>query len=267
MPRTLPTYFISHGGGPWPWVPQMRTRFATLETSLRQMVADHGEKPRAILMISGHWEENNVAVMGAAKPTMLYDYSGFPPDTYSITYDAPGAPDLAARTCDLLASAGIAAYVDPERGFDHGTFSVMEVMYPAADVPLFQVSMLTSYDPAAHLAIGRALAPLRDEGVMIIGSGLSFHNLPLMFNADAGRVPSAQFDDWLHDAMMADPVTRSQAVIDWESAPAARICHTNEDHLEPLFVALGAAEHDAATRIYHDVSEANGITVSNYRFG
>lgn len=265
MPRSLPTYFISHGGGPWPWIPDMRKMLATLETSLIEMVKDHGEKPKAILMISGHWEEQEVAVMGSANPPMIYDYRGFPPETYEITYAAPGAPDVAARTLDLLKQAGIGAYIDPNRGFDHGTFSVMEVMYPAADVPLFQISLLNSYDPADHIAIGRALAPLRQEGVMIVGSGLSFHNLRLM--RGGGEEPSAQFDAWLYDAMMRAPDDRRQAILDWESAPAARICHAEEDHLVPLFVALGAAEGEPATRIFHDVSAAMGITVSNYRFG
>ena len=128
MTRTLPTYFISHGGGPWPWIPDMRAMFASLEASLKQMVADHGETPKAILMISGHWEEQDVAIMSSLKPPMVYDYSGFPPETYSITYDAPGAPDVAARISDLLTEAGIKSKLDPNRGFDHGTFSVMEVM-------------------------------------------------------------------------------------------------------------------------------------------
>jgi len=265
MTNTLPTYFISHGGGPWPWVPEMRAFFAPLERSLKQMVADHGTRPRAILMISGHWEETDVGIMGAARPPMLYDYSGFPPHTYQITYDAPGAPDVAARALGLLQKAGIAAHIDPDRGFDHGLYAPMEVMYPQANMPIFQVSMLTSYDPAAHFAIGRALRPLRDEGIMIVGSGLSFHNLRLP--RGAGKVPSAEFDAWLFDAMMADPEARRQAMLDWETAPAARICHAQEDHLVPIFVALGAAEDEPARRIYHHTSEMTGITVSNYKFG
>lgn len=265
MSKILPTYFISHGGGPWPWVPQMREYFATLEASLKQMVIDHGEKPKAILMISGHWQENIASVMASAKPPMLYDYYGFPEETYSITYNAPGAPELAKRTRDLLNAAGIEAQLDTQRGFDHGTFAPMEVMYPAADVPLFQVSMLNSYDPAAHLAIGRALAPLREEGVMIIGSGLSMHNLRL--RAGQGRLPSAEFDSWLYETMMSEPTVRTQRIIEWEKAPSARICHEHEDHLVPLFVALGASENDTATRIYHNVSSFTGNTVSNYRFG
>lgn len=265
MSRTLPTYFISHGGGPWPWVPQMRELFAPLEVSLKQLVADHDEKPKAILMISGHWEEDNVTVMGSPRPSMLYDYFGFPPETYRITYDAPGAPEVAARTRDLLLQAGIKSHIDTQRGFDHGVFSVMEVMYPAADVPLFQVSMLKSYDPVDHIAIGRALAPLRNEGVMIVGSGLSFHNLRLP--RGAAKAPSAAFDAWLYDAMMATPDVRRQAMIDWEAAPSARICHEEEDHLVPLFVALGAAENEPATRIYHQINRLMGNTESNYRFG
>ena len=265
MGNRLPTYFISHGGGPWPWIPDMRQMFATLEASLKEMVASWDEKPKAILMVSGHWEAETVAVMGAERPGMLYDYSNFPPHTYEIVYGAPGAPDVATRTRDLLKSAGIDAQINMERGFDHGVFAPMEVMAPEADIPLFQVSLLKSYDPESHLAIGRALAPLRDEGVMIIGSGLSFHNLRMF--GPVGAEPSAAFDAWLYDAMRLDPETRADAVRNWESAPAARISHKEEDHLVPLFVALGAAEQEPATRIFHDVGERTGITVSNYRFG
>ncbi|WP_242654385.1 DODA-type extradiol aromatic ring-opening family dioxygenase [Yoonia rosea] len=203
--------------------------------------------------------------MGAAKPPMIYDYSGFPPHTYEITYDAPGAPDVAARTLALLQKAGITARIDPDRGFDHGLYAPMEVMYPAADMPIFQVSMLKSYDPADHFAIGRALRPLRDEGIMIVGSGLSFHNLRLP--RGVGKDPSAEFDAWLFNAMMAAPDVRHKAMLKWESAPAARICHAEEDHLVPIFVALGAAEDEPAERIYHHTSEMTGITVSNYKFG
>lgn len=265
MSNTLPTYFISHGGGPWPWVPPMREFFAPLEASLKQMVADVGAKPKAILMISGHWEEENVAIMGAAKPPMIYDYSGFPAHTYEIQYNAPGAPGIAARTLDLLQSAGINAHIDPARGYDHGLYAPMEIMYPDADMPIFQVSMLKSYDPADHIAIGRALKPLRDEGILIVGSGLSFHNLRLP--RGVGKVPSAEFDAWLYEAMNAAPDARRAAILNWENAPAARICHEEEDHLVPLFVALGAAENEAAERIYHHTSEMTGITVSNYKFG
>ncbi|MDZ7905371.1 MAG: class III extradiol ring-cleavage dioxygenase [Cypionkella sp.] len=265
MSGKLPTYFISHGGGPWPWIPNMRAMFVNLEASLKAMVAEWAEKPRAILMISGHWEGEEAAVMAHPNPPMVYDYHGFPPETYQIQYPAPGAPDLAARALALLKGAGIGAHLDTTQGFDHGTFAPLAVMYPNADVPVFQISLLKSYDPAAHLAMGRALAPLREEGVVIIGSGLSFHNLRMF--GPAAKAPSEAFDAWLGDAMAAPPTQRSQLMLDWESAPMARICHAEEDHLVPLFVALGAAEDAKATRIYHDKDLLGGVTASSYRFG
>ena len=261
----FPTYFISHGGGPWPWVPQMRAMFVNLEASLKAMVADLPAAPRAILMISGHWEAAEAAVMAHPAPPMVYDYTGFPPETYHVQYPAKGAPELAQRSLDLLRGSGIAAHLNHTQGYDHGTFAPMAVMYPNADIPLFQISLLKSYDPAAHLAMGRALAPLRDEGVMIIGSGLSFHNLRMF--GPAAKQPSEAFDAWLGDALMQAPLARTAAMLDWESAPYARVCHREEDHLVPLFVALGAAEGEPATRIYHDVDLFGGVSASSYRFG
>lgn len=265
MPVTMPCYYISHGGGPWPWVPEMRAGFANLEASLVDMVAAFPERPRAILMVSGHWESEAVRIMAAPRPGMVYDYGGFPPHTYQIVYPAPGAPDVAARTAQLLAQAGIAAVLDESQGFDHGTFAPMAVMYPEADIPLFQLSILRSYDPVQHFNIGRALAPLRDEGVAIIGSGLSFHNLRL-FGPEA-KVPSEAFDAWLDRALSLPRAAREDALTGWEQAPYARVCHPREDHLVPLFVALGAAGGDAAQRIYHDVGLMGGVTASSYRFG
>lgn len=264
MNGRLPTYFISHGGGPWPWLPQMRAMFVNLEASLKAMVADLDAPPRAILMISGHWEAEDAAVMASPRPPMVYDYHGFPPETYQIVYPAPGAPDVAARALELLQGAGIAAHLDMKQGFDHGTFAPMAVMYPNAEIPLFQISLLKSYDPAAHLAMGRALAPLRDEGVLIIGSGLSYHNLRMF--GPAAKEPSEAFDAWLGEALAQPAAQRTQAMLDWEQAPYARICHREEDHLVPLFVALGAAEDAKATRIYHDKGLFGGVTASSYRF-
>ena len=122
MPR-LPTYFISHGGGPWPWLPNMRQMLATLETALARMPAEIGTTPAAICMVSGHWEQPDFAVMSSANPPMLYDYGGFPPETYKIVYPAPGAPELARRASDLIAAAGLPSHLDPKQGFDHGTFA------------------------------------------------------------------------------------------------------------------------------------------------
>ncbi len=264
MPK-LPTYFISHGGGPWPWLPNMRQMLATLETSLARMPEEIGTTPKAILMISGHWEEDDFAVMSAAHPGMLYDYGGFPPETYKIVYPAPGAPDLAQRTADLIKSAGLPTHLDPKRGFDHGTFAPAYVMYPNAEIPIFQVSLQHSYDPAAHFALGRALAPLRDEGVLIVGSGLSYHNLRLF--GPGAKPPSAAFDAWLSTTMALPGDQRTKALLDWDKAPSARICHPQEDHLVPLFAALGAAENEPATMVYHDKNVFGGVTASSYRIG
>lgn len=261
----LPTYFISHGGGPWPWLPQMRHMLRNLQSSLARMPQEIGEKPKAILMVSGHWEDDSFAVMSAARPGMVYDYGGFPPETYKIVYPAAGAPELARRTADLIAAAGLPTRLDDRQGFDHGTFVPAYVMYPAADVPVYQVSLRHSYDPAEHFALGRALAPLRDEGVLIVGSGLSYHNLRLF--GPGAKVPSDAFDRWLDDALMQPKAERTAALLDWESAPYARTCHAQEDHLVPLFAALGAAEGETATRTYHDTDLFGGVTASSWRFG
>ncbi|VTU17788.1 LigB family dioxygenase [Variovorax sp. SRS16] len=264
---TLPTYFISHGGGPWPWMKkEMGTAYDRLAAALADMPRQIGRTPAAILMISAHWEEAAFTVMGNPHPPMVYDYGGFPEHTYHVHYDAPGAPELARRVQALVEAAGLPAGVDAERGFDHGTFSPMAAMYPKADVPLIQLSLLRGLDPAQHLALGRALAPLRDENVLIVGSGLSYHNLR-NFGPQARDVSKA-FDDWLDDAVVgAAPPQRVERLLDWASAPAARMAHPREEHLIPLMVAVGAAEGEAGVRVYHEEAFMGGIAVSSFRFG
>ena len=262
----LPTYFLSHGGGPWPWLEGgFRRHFDKLEASLRDVVRDVGPKPRAVLVISGHWEADRPTVQSGERPGMVYDYSGFPPHTYSIKYGAPGSPGVAGRVKALLEAAGIPAALDADRGYDHGTFAPLAAMYPEADVPVVQLSLKHGYDPREHLAIGRALKPLRDEGVLIVGSGLSYHNLRML--GPAGREPSHQFDSWLDETLKARSDERTRRLEDWERAPAARIAHPEEDHLVPLMVAVGAAEDEPATRVYHEDDFMGGIAASSYKFG
>jgi aromatic ring-opening dioxygenase catalytic subunit (LigB family) len=263
----MPTYFISHGGGPWPWLDgSFREAFETLKISLEALPNELPEKPKAILMVSGHWEEKNFAIMSSPKPAMVYDYSGFPAHTYQIKYPAPGSPEVAARVQELLNQAGIESRLDPTRGFDHGTFAPLAVAYPDADVPVVQLSVRRDYDPAAHFELGRALAPLRDEGVLIIGSGLSYHNMR-MFDARAVK-PSHEFDEWLSDTLIdSTPSDRSKRLLDWEKAPSARLAHPQEDHLIPLMVAVGAAGDDPASLCYHEEQFMGGIAVSSFRFG
>ena len=263
----LPTYFISHGGGPWPWLKdEMPFDMSPLEESLRRIPRELAVAPTAILVISAHWEEREFTVQNNSNPPMLYDYGGFPEFTYHITYPAPGSPAVAARVAELLGDAGIAVRQDPDRGFDHGVFAPLYVAYPDADVPIVQLSIKAGYDPEQHLALGRALAPLRDENVLIIGSGLTYHDLRNL--GPSGAHTSRDFDDWLALTLTeSSPVARTQALRDWDRAPSARAAHPMEDHLIPLMVAVGSAEDEAGVRIYYQNDFAGFITSSSYRFG
>ncbi len=263
-----PTYFLSHGGGPWPWLKHLRPgMYDQLEASLVDVRRELGETPRAILMISGHWEAHRFLVSSAARPPMVYDYGGFPEHTYRIRYDAPGSPALADQVRVMLERGGMATGLDPQRGFDHGTFSLMHTMYPEANMPLVQLALRSDFDPAAHMRVGELIAPLRDEGVVIVGSGFSFHDTMAM-RSGTGAAPSEMFDRWLNDTLVvASPDERRERVIHWEQAPAARAAHPREDHLLPLMVAVGAAGDDVGTRVYHQSNFMGAITASSYRFG
>ena len=266
MTAALPTFFVSHGGGPWPFMKdQYGSTYDKLEASLVDMRRQIGGRPKAVLVISGHWEASQPTVSSSARPPMLYDYGGFPPHTYQIQYAAPGEPALAQRVADLLQAAGQPAALDAQRGFDHGTFSMLYPVYPEADVPVVQLSLLQHLDPATHLAIGRALAPLRKEGVLIVGSGLSYHNLRQF--GPGGKLASKEFDAWLQLTLALPPAQRSTALLHWDEAPYARLAHPREEHLLPLMVVLGAAEQEAATCVYHEDDFFGNLTVSSFRFG
>ena len=161
------------------------------------------ERPRALLVVSAHWEEEVPTLMTAERPGMLYDYYGFPPDAYTITWPAPGDPGLAARVGELLEAAGFPSAADPDRGFDHGTFIPLKVAYPDADIPAVQLSLQAGLDPEQHLNLGRALAPLRDEGVFIIGSDMSYHNMR-GFRDPRAVGPAEEFDAWLSETASLD---------------------------------------------------------------
>lgn len=265
--KRLPTYFISHGGGPWPWMAdQLAGAYGALAASLQAMPGQLGVTPKAVLVISGHWEEPEFTVMASPQPPMVYDYYGFPPHTYQIHYPAPGAPELAEQVRELIQGAGFAARLDTQRGFDHGTFTPLAVIYPNADVPVLELSMRVGYDPQEHMALGRALAPLRDEGVLILGSGLSYHNLRQF--GPAARAPSAAFDQWLQQTLVASsPQARIQGLLDWSAAPGARAAHPREDHLLPLMVVVGAAADEPGRCVYHQDDFFGGINVSSFMFG
>lgn len=265
-PPRLPVVFLPHGGGPWPFVDlgMTKTDIADLTGYLRSLRALPQTPPKALLVISAHWEEPVPTVMTAEQPPLYFDYYGFPPESYKLTWPAPGQPPLAARVRELLGGAGFATAADAQRGFDHGTFVPLKLTYPEAEVPTVQLSLKRGLDPAEHLAIGRALAPLRDEGVFILGSGMTFHNLRAFRDPQAGPI-SEQFDAWLRETMALEPAAREQRLISWAQAPAARLAHPREEHLIPLFVVAGAAGNDPATIPYNGT--VWGVRLSAYHFG
>lgn len=265
---TLPTYFISHGGGPWPWLKKEMPYYDILEKSLKDIVQELKVKPKAILMISGHWETENFTVMASPNPPMLYDYGGFPEHTYHVKYPAPGSPELAKKVKDILDANGFPCSLDTQRGFDHGTFTPLVVMYPNADIPVVQLSMRSDYDPKTHFEVGRLLSSLRKEGVLIIGSGLTYHNLRNFGRSDSAQLASSQFDKWLtHVLVDLSPSERHQELLNWSKAPAAREAHPQEDHFIPLLVAAAAAENEKTEVVYHEKTFFGKLTVSSFRFG
>ncbi|MGE0312837.1 MAG: class III extradiol ring-cleavage dioxygenase [Lautropia sp.] len=260
-----PTFFLSHGGGPWPWIDGMREQYAQTSRAFAGIPPSLPARPRAVLMMSGHWEAADFTVVTSPSPPMVYDYFGFPEHTYRIRYPAAGDPALASRVRSMLAQAGFACVEDPERGFDHGAFVPLQLMYPKADVPVVMLSMRADYDPRAHLDAGRVLAPLRDDGVLIVGSGLSYHDMRGFGRPESTAVASG-FERWLGDTVAEpDPVRRSELLQRWADAPFARRAHPREDHLVPLMFAAGAARADAGTRLVVDT--VMEVAMASYRFG
>ena len=268
----MPTLFIPHGGGPcffMDWDPPHT--WDRMATFLRGLQASLPEKPKAVLVISGHWEEAQVTVQTGAKPPLLFDYYGFPAHTYQLIFPAPGSPDLANRVTKLLGLAGFSVRGDAARGYDHGVFIPLKLVFPEADVPVVQLSLRADYDPAAHLAMGAALEPLRDEGVLILGSGMSYHNMGVLMKRMRGGTQDVEsesqvFDDWLTGAVTdPDPAARNAALVDWTRAPAARDAHPREEHFLPLHVVAGAAGADIGVKVLGDV--VMGAVESAFRFG
>lgn len=251
---TTDVLYISHGGGPMPLLGD--PDHSELVTALTELSA-RLRRPSAILVISAHWEESLPTITAGARPPLIYDYYGFPPESYAITYPCPGDPALAERIRQALEQSGIPARLDPQRGFDHGLFVPLKIMYPEADIPCVQLSLVDSLDAATHIAIGQALRGLEQENLLVIGSGFSFHNMRAFFAPATPEIDAANraFEDWLEDTCAStalDENERTRRLVQWEQAPHARFCHPREEHLLPLQVCYGLAgrpceSHLAAT--------------------
>jgi aromatic ring-opening dioxygenase catalytic subunit (LigB family) len=262
----LPVVFVPHGGGPWPFVNAgigSDAERAALRKYLEGVRELPKSPPRALLVISAHWEEVHPTVTTGANPPLLFDYYGFPPESYQLSWAAPGEPALAARVRELLGAAGIETASNAERGFDHGTFVPLKLTYPDAEIPTVQLSLKAGLDPSEHLALGRALAPLRDEGVFIIGSGMSYHNMRGF--GPQGRPASMAFDAWLRETVAATPAERDARLSNWGAAPAARNVHPREEHLLPLMVIAGAAGSDQGRVGFRGTFF--GVEISAHEFG
>ena len=265
MSNNATILFFPHGGGPLPLLNE--PGHAAMNRFLRAFPETIAQ-PDAIIVISAHWEESVIAITAAPSPPLLFDYHGFPAETYEYQYPAPGNPELAGRVQSLLKQAGVDASLDQQRGFDHGMFVPLMLMYPEADIPCIQISLAASLDAAEHVRIGKALAGLKTENLLFLGSGFSFHNMhEFMIKSDDSTDPCNQeFETWLAQTC-ADPgldeTEREQRLVNWETAPHARYCHPREEHLLPLQVCYGIGQ-SAATKVFQE--KVAGFTVSAYQW-
>lgn len=250
MARFPKALFLSHGGGP---LPLLGDPGHDEMVSCLQEITTRFPKPDAIALVSAHWEESAPTVTSGKSPPLIYDYYGFPEESYDIQYPCTGSPALAEEVRGRLEGAGINCRADDQRGFDHGLFVPLKIMYPNADIPCIQLSLTSSLDPALHVNTGKALKSLGQQNVLLVGSGFSFHNLRAFFAKDATEAQqlNQSFEDWLLDTCCnADysETDREQRLVNWADAPGARYCHPREEHLLPLHVCYGAAQSPCDNR-------------------
>jgi aromatic ring-opening dioxygenase catalytic subunit (LigB family) len=244
----MPALYIPHGGGPSFFMHgERKQRYQDTEDFLSGVRGLLPATPKAILIVTAHWETDIPSFTGGAHPELIYDYYGFPPETYQLQYPAYGEPALAAQAANLLRMAGFLANVEPNYGWDHGVFIPLKVMFPKADIPVVAMSLHTSLDAKLHCKLGQAINSLRDEGVLIVGSGMSFHNLRY-FNE--GGPASQAFHQWLDHALAGDWSERTDRLSKWEMAPGGRASHPREEHLIPLMVASGAGGNSPARKLW-----------------
>jgi 4,5-DOPA dioxygenase extradiol len=250
----FPAVFVNHGGGPLP----LLGRQPELVQNMKDIVEKHlpPEPPKAIVVLSAHWESNPIKITAGERPAMDYDYYNFPPETYKYSYPAPGSPDLAEKIQILLGEQGLKSELDKERGFDHGVFIPLMIMYPDANIPVVCVSLHDSLSAEINMNIGKALQSLRDEDVLILGSGYAFHNMKALFNPSEQSVQaSIDFNLWLKDTILSgDSVDLLQKLKEWDKAPGARISHPREEHLLPLLMVAAAGGNASIPRLIYDTT-------------
>lgn len=244
--------YFSHGGGPLPILGD--PSHASMIDFMRRL-PEKIARPDSVIVISAHWEEEVATILGSASPPLFYDYYGFPEEAYELKYPAPGSPKLAESITSLLETAGIPSRIDGKRGFDHGLFIPLKMMYPEANIPMTQISLIRGLEPGNHIRLGKALKGLTEENILIIGSGFSFHNMGAFnWNNTIERDPgNDEFQEWLIDVCTGNhsPAEREKMLSEWEAAPNARYCHPREEHLMPLHVCFGLAG-GAAEIIFDD---------------
>jgi aromatic ring-opening dioxygenase catalytic subunit (LigB family) len=247
-----PVFYLPHGGGPLPLLGD--PHHLALKQFLTQL-SDTLPTPAAILVVSAHWESPQPALTAAENPALLFDYSGFPAQSYQLSYPAPGAPQLAAQIAEKLQHAGFSPQLNTSRGWDHGVFVPLLMLRPQADIPVLQLSLLKELDPATHIALGEAISFLRSQNVMIIGSGMSFHNMQAFFQPELiSENQVAEFNQYLIDSLQPQHsyADQAQRLINWQQAPDARLIHPREEHLLPLHVCFGAAKGSTAQVLFND---------------
>jgi 4,5-DOPA dioxygenase extradiol len=256
--RRLPSVFVSHGA------PSLILGDSPARRFLEGLGASLG-RPRAVLCVSAHWETAQPAASAAAAPATIHDFFGFPESLYRLDYPAPGAPELAMRAAALLKESGFACDVDRGRGLDHGAWAPLMLMYPAAEVPVAQLSVQPVLGPPQHVALGRALAPLGEAGVLVLGSGGAVHNLR-HFRPGSGEVPewARRFEDWLVDRVTAGDAA-AVAAYRTESRDGA-LAHPRDEHFLPLCVAFGAGGAGAKGRVLHRGFMDGGLGMAAFAF-
>ena len=255
----LPTLFVSHGAPTWALEPGVAG-------PLLAQIGESIPRPKAVLVVSAHWTTRDVVVSSAELPRTIHDFGGFPESLYRIQYPAPGHPQLAGRAAEALSAAGFAVTLDEQRGLDHGAWVPLRHLYPAADVPAFQVSMPAELDAPSAWRLGEALAPLSEQGVLIVGSGSLTHNLHEFVMGAMQAAPYAvEFVAWIREAVLAGDGERLKRAL--ASAPHASRAHPTTEHFLPLLVAAGAADRSAPARVLEGGMTYGVISMESYLFG